>query len=106
VKDRKGMGETVREMRTCHEVAKWLQSYLDGELTEPEIARVEDHLETCMRCGLELDTYVRIKWALRESSGESPVAIDDAVALERLRRFADGLSDERPEGQANRDVEE
>jgi anti-sigma factor RsiW len=101
VKRHKSVRETVREMRTCHEVAKWLQSYLDGELDESGIARVEDHLETCMRCGLEFDTYARIKLALHES----PVIHDD-VALERLRHFADELTSQQSEGEGAGDVTE
>lgn len=85
------MRDNLREMRTCHAVGQWLQHYLDSELDPPVVAQVEEHLETCVRCGLEVDTYSRIKSALAESRGESPALIDDEVALERLRRFADEL---------------
>lgn len=87
----RGMRESLREMRTCHEVGQWLQHYLDGELESAVTSQVEDHLKTCVRCGLEVDTYSRIKSALHEGVGQSPALIDDEVALERLRRFADEL---------------
>ncbi len=85
------MGDTLRDMRTCHEVGKWLQSHLDGELDPSLTAQVEVHLETWVRCGLEIETYSRIKNALRESAGRPPQLIGDEVALLRLRRFADQL---------------
>ncbi len=85
------MRDSVREMRTCHDLGQWLQHYLDGELEEPLARRVAEHLETCVRCGLEVDTYTRIKSALRDGFGASPL-IEDEVALQRLRRFADTLA--------------
>jgi len=91
----RGMRSNLREMRTCHDVGKWLQSYLDGELGSTAALQVEDHLETCMRCGMEFETYSSIKKALHEASGRSPLLIEDEIALERLRRFADQLTDDR-----------
>jgi predicted anti-sigma-YlaC factor YlaD len=52
---------------------------------------VEEHLRTCVRCGMEFDTYAKIKEALRETSQQSPFMIEDEVAIERLRRFANQL---------------
>ena len=88
----RGMRDTLRDMRTCHEVGKWLQSHLDGELDPSLTAQVEEHLETCVRCGLEIETYSRIKNALHDSSGSTPLLIGDEVALQRLMRFADQLA--------------
>lgn len=85
------MRDSVREMRVCHDLGQWLQHYLDDELESPLAEQVAEHLETCVRCGLEADTYTRIKSALREGSGRTPV-IEDEVALQRLRRFADALA--------------
>jgi anti-sigma factor RsiW len=86
------MRDTLRDMRTCHEVGQWLQHYLDGELEPGVTAQVEEHLETCVRCGLEYDTFSRIKTALHEASSDSPELIGDEIALRRLRQFADGLT--------------
>lgn len=91
MKSLRGMRDSVREMRTCHELGQWLQHYLDGELEAPLTSQVEDHLKTCVRCGLEIDTYTRIKSALHDASGHSPALIDDEIALQRLRRFANEL---------------
>jgi anti-sigma factor RsiW len=85
------MRDNLREMRNCHEVGQWLQHYLDGELEPVVSAQVEEHLETCVRCGLEFDTYSRIKTALHDASALSPELIEDQIALHRLRRFADEL---------------
>lgn len=78
------------EERSCREVAKVLQSYLDGELDEVLAHRVVRHLEMCVRCGMRAETYVEIKGALRRSVGSPP---QDAV--DRLRAFAQELAEGR-----------
>jgi anti-sigma factor RsiW len=74
----------------CHRVAKVLQAYLDGEVDGMTAEMVHNHLETCRKCGLEANTYRAIKAATLVAESETePV---DPEAVERLRRFADGLS--------------
>lgn len=87
----RGVRDTLRGMRTWHEVSQWLQPHLDGELDPSRTVQVEDHLATCERCGLEFETYSRIKNALHESSRRRSPLIGDEVALQRLMRFADQL---------------
>jgi anti-sigma factor RsiW len=71
---------------SCAEVGKLLQRYLDGHLDPPRGARLSAHLEDCRRCGLEADTYERIKSSL---GGEAfPVPSE---SLDRLREFGDRL---------------
>lgn len=84
----RGMRDNLRVMRTCHEMGQWLQHFLDGELDVKTSAEVEDHLLTCVRCGMEFKTYVSIKEALHEATQQSPFMIEDEVTVERLRRFA------------------
>jgi len=74
----------------CHQVAKVLQSYLDGETEAPTSHMVAEHLEVCRKCGLEASTYLAIKTAIAANAPEETSVDDDAVA--RLRDFADGLS--------------
>ena len=76
----------------CHQVAKVLQSYLDGETTAPTSTMVAAHLEVCRKCGLEANTYLAIKTAI--AATPQKVAVD-AAAIDRLREFADGLGDPR-----------
>ena len=38
-----------------------LMGYLDGELTELEILRMEDHLRGCRSCSAELEEFRRLK---------------------------------------------
>ena len=75
----------------CHQVAKVLQSYLDGETEAPTSSMVAEHLEVCRKCGLEASTYLAIKTAIAANAPEATSADSDAVA--RLRDFADGLND-------------
>ena len=78
----------------CHEVAQLVQQYLDDELDEHRAARLRAHLDDCRRCGLEVDTYRRIKHSLADSSVSVP---EESVA--RLREFAMRLArGEEPDG--------
>ena len=49
---------------SCHEVARTLQAYLDDESDPALRARMAEHLDECVRCGLEADVYRRIKSSL------------------------------------------
>lgn len=83
-------------MRRCHQVAKVLQDYLDGE-TDPRTAqRVHDHLDECRRCGLEATTYRAIKTAIPAALAHGDVTAVDPAALERLRDFTADLVRDEP----------
>lgn len=43
-----------------------LMGYLDEELTDAEILRVENHLKECRECSLELENFRRLKGATRD----------------------------------------
>lgn len=87
----KNVRSAVREMWTCHALGQWLQHYLDDELDAPLATQVAKHLETCVRCGLEFEAYVRIQSALRDATAHSPTLRPDDVAVQRLRQFATEL---------------
>jgi anti-sigma factor RsiW len=73
---------SARRPMTCGEVGKWLQHYLDRELDDSRSQRLAAHLEDCRRCGLEADTYHRIKDSL---AAHQPTVPADSLA--RLREF-------------------
>ena len=77
------------QVMSCAEVGKLLQHYLDDELDPARAGKIAEHLEDCRRCGLEADTYERIKLSL---ATHNPALEHDPV-LKRLRAFADGLVD-------------
>lgn len=81
----------IDSMASCHEVARVLQSYLDGETDETTTRRVARHLEDCRRCGLELSTYEALKAALVRR-----VPVVDELAVERLRAFAHQIVESPP----------
>lgn len=82
--------------RRCHQVAKVLQAYLDGEADPATAHMVHDHLEVCRRCGLEASTYRAIKAAIPAAAAlDAPVAVDPH-AVERLRQFAADLGHDEP----------
>lgn len=76
-----------RRPMQCDEVGKLLQRYLDGYLDERRGAKLAAHLEDCRRCGLEANTYERIKGSLAESRGSVP-----AESLARLREFGERIA--------------
>lgn len=75
---------------SCAEVGELLQEYLDDVLDDARAARLAAHLEECRRCGLEADTYRRIKQSLAERRGGIDVVADNAIA--RLRAFGEQLA--------------
>lgn len=75
-------GSSAKRPMTCGEVGAWLQHHLDGQLDARRSARLAAHLEDCRRCGLEADTYERIKAALAARQPSVP-----ADSLARLREF-------------------
>ena len=78
------------EQLSCPEVGRLLQRYLDAELgDDAEVDALTAHLDECQRCGLEADTYRKIKEAL--ASRREPVPPD---TVERLRVFGEQLADE------------
>lgn len=85
------MRNQVAEMRTCHEVGRILQTYLDGELDQSRVGKVTAHLEHCRRCGMEAGAYTRIKDSLARVGRDGLVHPEDQLSIERLRRFAGSL---------------
>ncbi len=72
---------------SCHQVGEVLQQYLDGHIDADSASRIEVHLDECRRCGMEADTYERIKSTL---AAQRPQVPDEAVA--RLREFGERLA--------------
>jgi anti-sigma factor RsiW len=74
---------------SCRRVARLLQAYLDGELPDARAVLVADHLDACLGCGLEADSY---RWLKAQLAG---LATDpDQHQLDRIRRFANRLAGE------------
>lgn len=70
----------------CRAVARMLQAYLDGELAEPMASLVAQHLDLCLRCGLDADTW---RWLKRNLGGLARA--EDPDRLTRLQTFVDDL---------------
>jgi len=71
---------------SCARVQDLVQSYLDGELEDgPERERLVAHLEMCRLCGVEAETYERIKASL--------AADPPPESLDRLTQFAASIPD-------------
>lgn len=74
---------------SCRQVGRLLQSYLDGELPDARAVLVADHLDACLRCGLEASSY---RWLKARLAGLAPRP--DEGQLGRLRAFTDALADD------------
>ena len=83
----KMLGRTPPGGMDCHQVGELLQHYLDGRIDADRARRIEAHLEECRRCGMEVDTYERIKATLAAHRPEVP-----AESVDRLRAFGERLA--------------
>ena len=83
----KNLIQRLRLPPDCRQVARVLQSYLDGELPASERDMVADHLEHCDRCGIEADVYRAVKRSLDGLAAEP-----DPSAIARLRDYAEELA--------------
>lgn len=81
------LGRTPPGGLNCHQVGEMLQEYLDGNIDAERAERIEAHLEECRRCGLEAETYERIKATLAAQRPEIP-----EESIERLRAFGERLA--------------
>ena len=79
-------GRRSSEQLDCHAVGELLQQYLDHEIDEERGRLIAAHLEDCRRCGLEAETYERIKETLAAQRPDVP-----QESVERLRDFGRGL---------------
>jgi anti-sigma factor RsiW len=66
----------------CRDVLARLSEYLDGELTEPELAALEAHAKACDQCGRFGGRFRAVLKALWEAA---PLASPDPARRERLR---------------------
>ena len=74
---------------SCRRVGRLLQAYLDDELPDARAVLIADHLDACLRCGLEAETYGWLKARLAGLAADT-----DEHQLDRIRSFADGLAEE------------
>ncbi len=81
------LGRTPPGGMSCHQVGEVLQQYLDGHIDPDRARRIEAHLDECRRCGMEADTYERIKSTLAAQRPEVP-----AEAVDRRREFGERLA--------------
>jgi anti-sigma factor RsiW len=81
--------QPLRSRLSCRQVGRLLQAYLDGELRDTRAVLVADHLDACLRCGLDAGTY---RWLKAQLTGLAPS--EDQRQLDRLRAFAQELIDE------------
>jgi anti-sigma factor RsiW len=80
-------GRTPPDGMSCHQVGEVLQEYLDGHIDAERALRIEAHLDECLRCGMEAETYERIKSTLAAQRPQVP-----AESVERLREFGQRLA--------------
>lgn len=89
----------TKDMASCRQVGRLLQSYLDGEVDDLTARRVARHLDLCRRCGLEASAYAEIKKALARRG--NPVPRD---AHERLQQIAEQLMETPPDQSAETEI--
>ena len=71
---------------TCRQISKKISAYLDQELTMGEVKLVEEHLDTCELCRLELVELRRTRQAAAAALHEMAAAVEpSAQAWSRLQ---------------------
>lgn len=89
------MGQLDHEL--CSEVLERLDDYLDLELEEVEKHRVEEHLEACAKCAIEMRFEATVLRQIRRKLMQLPVSEDFVQRVsERLKVAAAASSS--PEG--------
>ena len=59
-------------MNKCEEYPELISAYADGELSEPEMMHIKEHLDSCENCSAILELYRGISAAVAESSVRAP----------------------------------
>lgn len=77
----------------CRQAKKLLSPYIDDELSAAERTALEEHLESCVACRLELGELEKISLGLKEiyQQVEVPPGLVDSVML-RLRKLEEDQS--------------
>ena len=79
----------MARLMKCHEAIRNLWVYLDGELSESEQEKVDEHLEHCLRCCGEVAFAKEIRGVL---ATRSRPALPGEVQ-QRLEGFIDSLGE-------------
>jgi len=69
---------------TCEQVFHLLDAYLDRELTEEEITRVEEHLDTCAECAAESQFESNLLKGLKEKLRHIEVPASTLAKVEEV----------------------
>ncbi|MEV4174395.1 MULTISPECIES: mycothiol system anti-sigma-R factor [unclassified Nonomuraea] len=78
----------------CREVLDKVYAYLDGELTEGDVAGIRVHLDECSPCLQEYDLDKAIKALVAKHCGCDPVPADlRSKVLARIAQVRSELSD-------------
>ncbi|GAA4980877.1 mycothiol system anti-sigma-R factor [Nonomuraea thailandensis] len=78
----------------CREVLDKVYSYLDGELTEGDVAEIRVHLDECSPCLKEYDLDKAIKALVHKHCGCDPVPADlRSKVLDRIAQVRSELAD-------------
>ena len=63
----------------CKDLAEFLMSYLDGELTSAQRAEFDAHLEICPSCIDYIESYERTIRLEKECEADQPCAMPDEL---------------------------
>lgn len=78
----------------CREVLDKVYAYLDGELTEGDVADIKVHLDECSPCLKEYDLDKAVKALVHKHCGCDPVPADlRSKVLDRIARVRSELAD-------------
>jgi anti-sigma factor RsiW len=64
---------------------EWLNAFLDGELHEPHLRQVQDHLARCAACRAELEDLRGVSQILKEAASSEANQPSDRFIAELIR---------------------
>ena len=66
-------------MNNCIEFSELVSAYADGELSDGDMRRAEEHIGTCESCSAILELYREISVSVNESAVSAPEALRSGV---------------------------
>ena len=82
------MKKAEQQKYDCAEVEKRVQAYLDNQVSDEELMKIEDHLSYCLPCDKKVEFEQRLKDIIKHKAAESkyPKALE-----EELKKIIKGI---------------
>ena len=75
------MKKVEQQKYDCAEVEKRVQAYLDNQVSDEELLKIEDHLSYCLPCDKKVEFEKRLKDIIKHKAAENqyPKALEEEL---------------------------